>query len=44
MKDFFAGCWMIYMMIAFVFVAFGIWGAWTLLGGLIIGLIFAILT
>ena len=41
MKDFFAGCWMIYMFLAFLFVAFGLWSGWLLWVGLVVGLWFA---
>lgn len=41
MKDFFAGCWMLYMFLAFVFVMFGLWSGWLLWAGLVVGLWFA---
>ena len=44
MKEIFATCWLLYMGIAFVFTAFGIWSAWLLFAGLVLGLVFQFLT
>lgn len=44
MKDFLACAWCLFMVLAFVFVCFGIWGTWTMIGGVVIGFVNMIFT
>ena len=44
MKDFLAWVWTMFMVLAFVFVCFGIWGSWTMICGVIVGFVNMIFT